>query len=79
MTSSMNDDVTNLTSESERAPSITCRGIIISRLFNTCPIHLGSKQSWQCVMTSSMNDDVTNLTSESERATSITYIGILIS
>ena len=79
MTSSTNDDVTILTSYSERAPSITYRAIIISELFNTCPIHLGSKQSLQCIMTSSTNDDVIIVTADSERVPSITYIEIIIS
>ena len=77
MTSSSYDDVAILTSDSERAPSITYIGIIIAELFNTCPIHLGSKQRWQCIRTSSTNDKVTMRTSDSERAPSITYIGII--
>ena len=77
MTSSTNEEVVNLTSYSERGPSITYIGIIISGIFNTFPIHLGSKQCCQYIMTSSTNDDVTILTSDSERAPSITYIGII--
>ena len=79
MTSSSNDDVTIMTSDSETAPSRTYIGIIISELCNTCPIHLGSKQSWQCIMTSSTNDEVTIVTSDSERAPSKTYRWIIIS
>ena len=79
MTSSTNDEVTSLTSYSERAPSITYIAIIISELFNTCPIHLGSKLNWECIMTSSTNDDVIIVTSDSERAPSITYKAIIIS
>ena len=79
MTSSTNDDVTIVTSDYQRIYSITYRGIIISGLYNTCPIHLGSKQCWQCIMTSSRNDEVSIGTSDSERAPSITYRGIIIS
>ena len=46
---------------------------------NACPIHLGGKQSWQCIMTSSTNDEVENLISDYEKGPSITYIQIIIS
>ena len=79
MTSSTNADVTIRTSDSERAQWITDIGIILAELFNTCPIHLDSKQSWQCIMTSSTKDDVIIVTSDSERAPWKTYRGIIIS
>ena len=44
MTSSGNDEVTGLNSDSERAPSITYIGILISELFNTCPIIKGQNK-----------------------------------
>ena len=77
MTYSTNDEVTMVTSDSERPPSKNYRGIIISILFNTSPIHYGSKQSWQCIITSSTNEEVTIQTSDSERGPSITYIEII--
>ena len=73
MTSSTNDEVTFLTSDSERAPLITYIGIIISWLFNTSPIHFWSIFCLQCIVTSSTNDDVTILTSDSKSSGSITY------
>ena len=65
MTSSRNDDVTILTSDSERALSITYREIKIYELLNTSLYIKGKNKSLQCVMTSSRNDDVTIMTSDS--------------
>ena len=79
MTSSINVEVTKLTSDSEMAPTKTYRGIRISLLFNTCPLNLGSKQSWQSIRKSSSNDDFTILTAHSGRGPSITYKVIIIS
>ncbi len=61
MTSSKNDAVTIVTSDSERAPWITYKGIIISELL-TLALYIKCKKNWQCIMTSSTNDDVIIMT-----------------
>ena len=78
MTSSTNDEVTIVTSDSERAPSITYIGTIISELL-TLALYIKGEQCWQCIMTSSLNDEVIIVTSDSERAPSITYRALIIS